>query len=124
MSINPTFTEQDFDKLKKIKVKCFVSTCEKKAIQHKVCNVHLVLKRKYQLSYRKLEELCTTPCQICGETKDLHIDHDSDCCPLAYWTCGSCIRGVVCKDCNNILSLSKFSVDMLEKLVNYLKPKE
>ncbi len=121
MLTDPIFTEADF---KKVRVKCLISICERKATRHQVCHKHLVLKKRYQLTLKRLETLCTTPCQICGDTKDLHIDHDTDCCALSYLTCGNCIKGVVCKNCNNILTLSSFKVDKLEKAINYLKSRE
>lgn len=124
MANKVVFAEQDITKFKKVKAKCFVSVCPTKAVQHGLCHQHLVIKRRYQLSNKRLEELCTTPCQICGATKHLHIDHDTECCQIAYWTCGQCIKGVVCKDCNNVITISSFKVDLLEKAIEYLKSRE
>lgn len=36
-----------------------------------------------------------------GEKGRLVTDHDHECCPGAR-SCGVCVRGIVCYDCNNI----------------------
>lgn len=38
-------------------------------------------------------------CAACGSTEDLKIDHDHTCCP-ARTSCGKCIRGYLCHECN------------------------
>ena len=45
-------------------------------------------------------------CSIClrefTETIKPYIDHDHTCCP-SQRTCGKCIRGILCNDCNTLL---------------------
>lgn len=36
------------------------------------------------------------------ETKQWCIDHDHNCCPGRF-SCGKCIRGILCKSCNTFL---------------------
>jgi Recombination endonuclease VII len=41
-------------------------------------------------------------CAICGSPPKkiaLHVDHDHSCCPGKY-TCGKCLRGILCWPCN------------------------
>lgn len=45
----------------------------------------------------KYNNECALP--QCNNTEDLVIDHDHDCCPGSS-TCGVCIRGVLCRQCN------------------------
>lgn len=48
------------------------------------------------------------------------IDHDHECCPQDK-SCGKCVRGVVCFDCNVLLGKSNDSVDTLLRAIAYLK---
>jgi hypothetical protein len=38
-------------------------------------------------------------CASCGATTQLKVDHDHGCCPAAQ-SCGRCVRGYLCHDCN------------------------
>lgn len=69
----------------------------------------LVLRlRRFQLSeesYAALLELQANACAVCGtEEPDMgewHIDHDHSCCGVGvYPTCGKCVRGLLCSNCN------------------------
>lgn len=50
----------------------------------------------------------------------LHIDHDHACCP-SRWSCGACIRGLLCDRHNVALGMVRDSADELEALASYLR---
>lgn len=61
-------------------------------------------------------------CIIClgNNGKDrLVIDHDHTCCPGDY-SCGSCIRGLLCSACNRALGLLKEDTNALLNAIRYL----
>jgi hypothetical protein len=61
-------------------------------------------------------------CAICKKETDsrLQVDHDHDCCPGQY-TCGNCIRGLLCSHCNRTLGMAFDSIENLENMISYLK---
>ena len=62
-------------------------------------------------------------CAACGTApppgQRLHVDHDHACCSKRY-TCGKCVRGLLCLNCNAALGHAKDDKDRLMKLINYL----
>jgi len=67
-------------------------------------------------------------CAICGTTvaggrsprNRFHVDHNHSCCPTPGRSCGKCLRGLLCFNCN--LSLGHFETpELLEKALDYLR---
>jgi hypothetical protein len=64
-------------------------------------------------------------CKICG-TKEpggmgaFHIDHDHRCCPSKK-CCGKCIRGLLCRRCNDMLGKVADSIETLQAMIAYLE---
>ena len=61
--------------------------------------------KRFQITesaYLALVALQGNRCAIClGEFIETpHIDHDHKCCPRSSRSCGSCIRGLLCLNCN------------------------
>lgn len=83
----------------------------------------------YKLSQEQYDNLVKdqdNKCKACGkfiETEtgnNLQVDHDHSCCSGPR-SCGNCVRGLLCGNCNKILGLARDSIDTLSALINYLK---
>jgi hypothetical protein len=57
------------------------------------------LLRTYGLTPEAYADLTKDGCAVCGSTDNLRVDHDHSCCP-GKKTCGNCIRGALCNNCN------------------------
>ena len=73
--------------------------------------------------YRDILDTQGGGCAICGGQprgrKRFHIDHDHSCCPPEQ-SCGKCVRGLLCDDCNRGLGMFRDSSEYLQNAVNYL----
>jgi hypothetical protein len=63
--------------------------------------------------------------QGCGATNPggrgtWHVDHDHRCCPGPY-SCGLCVRGLLCARCNVILALAEDDPALLRKAAAYIE---
>lgn len=90
-------------------------------------NNFLTRARNYSLSPEQLEQLYLEQqgaCAICGgpesSTMAFSIDHDHGCCNTSR-SCGKCVRGLLCKQCNSALGMVDDSVFVLEMAIRYLK---
>jgi hypothetical protein len=64
-------------------------------------------------------------CKICLSVEKsyksrLSIDHDHSCCP-GSGSCGKCIRGLLCSNCNTFLGNAKDSIEILQAAIKYLQ---
>jgi hypothetical protein len=73
--------------------------------------------------YVDLEKSQNRVCKICGEPekhrKRLSVDHDHSCCP-GYGSCGKCVRGLLCSNCNRVLGQVNDDKSLLQKMIDYL----
>lgn len=63
-------------------------------------------------------------CAICsarepGGRGTWHVDHDHACCPKGR-SCGACIRGLLCSNCNVLLGHAKDDTAILQAAIAYL----
>ena len=61
-------------------------------------------------------------CAICRRqfTRTPHIDHDHSCCPDRF-SCGACVRGLLCAGCNGHLGRCKDDAALLSRYVTYVE---
>ncbi len=85
------------------------------------------LRGRYRITTQKFDamlEAAGNRCQVCGvefsKRSDIHVDHDHSCCPGDF-TCGKCVRGLVCKSCNFMLGFANDNPQRLRQGLAYLK---
>lgn len=75
--------------------------------------------------YDEMFERQNSLCAMCMEPPEgerpLYVDHDHRCCPDRDYTCGECIRGLLCYRCNLGLGQLRDRVDILERGIVYMK---
>jgi len=90
-------------------------------------------KRRYGISPEQYDAILMSQngrCAICNRTeeeskvakrnKTFGVDHDHGCC-LSDKTCGKCIRGLLCTNCNSLLGMAKDNIDILKLAILYLE---
>lgn len=91
------------------------------------CHASAQKKAKYGIDLGEFEALLEAQggqCAICPATARadgvrLSIDHDHACCPGTL-SCGKCIRGLLCPDCNRGLGLFRDNIQSLLRAAEYL----
>ncbi len=95
------------------------STCKR-------CDRNYRLIRHFGITIDRYEEMLSAQggrCAICkGEptAASLAVDHDHSCCPQKGRSCGKCVRGLLCEDCNRGIGMMKDSVSILQSAIEYL----
>ena len=87
-----------------------------------------VYKTRYKITEDQYQQMLidqNNSCAICGINQDrltirMSIDHDHNCCPGLY-SCGNCLRGLLCRACNLSLGGLKDSEEVLQSAINYLR---
>jgi hypothetical protein len=78
--------------------------------------------KKHRISeeqYNNLLSLYGGKCHSCKINNATSIDHNHACCPGGY-SCGECVRGVLCHNCNSSLGLLKDSRQNIIGLLQYI----
>lgn len=82
---------------------------------------------RYGLTTEAYQELLNRQggrCATCGVPSErFHIDHDHSCCPRMK-SCGECVRGLLCFNCNTALGHVKDNPRILLAMVEYLATKD
>ena len=76
----------------------------------------------------KKQDFCCAVCKRSQSMFDkwLFVDHDHSCCSGNSFTCGKCVRGLLCHYCNSGLGCFEDNLERLEQAKEYLvnnKPK-
>lgn len=93
----------------------------------KRCDRDLRLRRNYGITITRYDAMLEAQgggCAICGasprDSPSLHVDHDHACCPGRKKSCGQCIRGLLCEDCNRVLGMFGDDIARFEAAIGYL----
>ena len=81
---------------------------------------------RYGLSveqYNAMVESQNGACAICERvpSDSLQIDHDHSCCSENARSCGECVRGLLCRNCNSMLGYINDDQKVLENGIAYLR---
>lgn len=77
--------------------------------------------KKYGITASDFERMATSGCAICTrKDRPLHVDHDHACCPTTF-TCGACVRGLLCGPCNRAIGLLGDSPSVAASATTYLE---
>ena len=111
----------------------FGSTPNRKSGRHAWCKDCLKdrvweskLKSHYNLTlaeYLALLEQQNGGCAICGlepSGRRLAVDHDHKCCS-GDKSCGKCVRGLLCVNCNLGIGAAQDNIVILERMIDYLR---
>lgn len=84
------------------------------------------LKKNYNITledYVNMFEEQDGACKLCCKKSPnlLHIDHDHSCCPKKGSSCGKCIRGLLCGNCNVGLGNFQDDIQLLQRAIEYLR---
>lgn len=98
---------------------CLVPFCDKPHHSSGLCRSHDTTKRTYSLSTEKIVSMLSSSCEVCGSREQLTIDHNHSCCN-ARFSCGKCVRGVLCQHCNRSMGQAKDNPTILRMLADYI----
>lgn len=111
---------------------CVIETCDRncqdKNSRNGLCKVHYKVSWRYNISADKINELYSNPeCSNIGCPRPgTSIDHDHNCCDIPSSdpgpvSCGECVRGLLCRQCNTALGMLQDDPDRILGLVEYLR---
>lgn len=78
--------------------------------------------REYNLLYQAQNGVCALCQRATGATRKLSVDHDHACCSGGV-SCGYCVRGLLCRPCNDILGHARDDWKFFARAIKYLTHK-
>lgn len=91
--------------------------------------------RSHHVPHERVRRLLDDPgCDICGrdiltpvhdsrmarDSALLVVDHDHRCCPRGHYSCGKCVRGLLCSQCNAAAGMLRDDPALARSLADYL----
>lgn len=91
--------------------------------------------RSHHVPHERARKLLDDPgCDICGtdiltpvhdsrtsrSSAPLVVDHDHRCCPRGHYSCGNCVRGLLCHQCNTAAGMLRDDPARARALADYL----
>ena len=94
-----------YAKAKIEKAPCLVELCESPEASRGLCRNHASNASSFRIMPHFYASMFDRGCwsDNCTRLYPLEIDHDHACCD-SHGSCGKCVRGLLCKRCNQILS--------------------
>jgi hypothetical protein len=99
------------------------SNPDKKAAKNKMNTFYRPAYLRHNLTKEEYEELFNLhngKCHSCKERDGKCIDHDHSCCGGSF-SCGKCVRGLLCSQCNTALGSLGDSKEKIKGLLEYIK---
>jgi hypothetical protein len=93
--------------------------------KNKVNNPYWARNKKYNIDFEDMFAKQGGKCLICkttspeGNGDGWHVDHNHDCCKGSR-SCGECVRGILCNNCNSGLGQFKDNIEFLEDAQHHL----
>ena len=105
-------------------VACGVADCGKTTFSSNLCAQHYNASRRHgigDVGYQALLIAQENACIVCGFAGGkLVVDHNHKCCPGSQ-SCGDCVRGLLCNNCNTGLGMFADSPARLRTAALYLE---
>lgn len=73
----------------------------------------------YGLLYEAQGGVCAICLRATGATRKLSVDHDHKCCAGSQ-SCGYCVRGLLCRPCNDMLGHARDQWSFFARAIRYL----
>ncbi len=106
--------------------RCRLGGCESVVQAQELCRMHFHIARKYNITPESWEEMYAAQggrCRICQSAitrTQAQTDHDHGCCPGTANSCGECVRGLLCRPCNQGLGYFRDNPARLRAAAQYV----
>lgn len=94
---------------------------QQKAARHEkyVSRTYSLTEGEYGTLYEGQRGVCALCLRANGATRKLSVDHDHGCCSGGV-SCGYCVRGLLCRPCNDLLGHARDDWRFFARAIRYL----